>query len=111
MNLRHKAEEWLAHNLNEHSVHLKNQLYELLLEVSRHDSFFIDDECPVYDESFGNDKLCKCGHTYYRHFDTYEDMSPIGCKYCNCDKYDLYKCNCFEKYRNDNRHMPDCKIK
>jgi hypothetical protein len=41
-------------------------------------------DAPVgYDPSFGDDKLCKCGHRYYRHFDTYEDMYPIGCKYCH----------------------------
>lgn len=26
----------------------------------------------------------ECGHAYYRHFDTYEDMRAIGCKYCQC---------------------------
>jgi hypothetical protein len=28
--------------------------------------------------------ICICGHTYHRHFDTYDDMRPIGCKYCGC---------------------------
>ena len=37
-----------------------------------------------YNSSFGDDKVCECGHTYYRHFDSYEDMDPIGCKYCQC---------------------------
>ena len=27
---------------------------------------------------------CKCGHAYERHFDSYEDMYPVGCKYCEC---------------------------
>lgn len=36
-----------------------------------------------YDPTFGDDKLCFCGHTYRRHFDTYDDMSPVGCKYCH----------------------------
>lgn len=36
-----------------------------------------------YDESFGDNKLCECGHPYYRHFDTYDNMSAIGCKYCS----------------------------
>ena len=30
------------------------------------------------------DRLCKCGHPYYRHFDTYAEMDPVGCKYCHC---------------------------
>lgn len=39
---------------------------------------------PAYDPAFGDDKLCACGHTYYRHFDSYENMYPVGCKYCIC---------------------------
>lgn len=41
-----------------------------------------------YNPAFGNDKLCKCGHPYYRHFDTYENMYPIGCKYCQCGHFE-----------------------
>lgn len=37
-----------------------------------------------YNPNYGDDRTCKCGHPYYRHFDTYEDMSPVGCKYCQC---------------------------
>src|SRR5271166_3913160 len=37
----------------------------------------------LYDPNFGDDVLCECGHIYYRHFDTYEEMSPVGCKYCH----------------------------
>lgn len=39
----------------------------------------------AYDPKFGATRLCKCGHPYYRHFDTYEDMAPVGCKYCGYD--------------------------
>ena len=35
-----------------------------------------------YDPSFGDNKPCLCGHPYYRHFDTYAGMEPVGCKYC-----------------------------
>lgn len=38
----------------------------------------------VYDKDFGDDEDCKCGHPYYRHFDTYEKMEHVGCKYCDC---------------------------
>lgn len=41
-----------------------------------------------YDENFGDDRICKCGHPYYRHFDSYDDMKPIGCKYCACFIFD-----------------------
>lgn len=40
-----------------------------------------------YDKEFGDDKLCNCGHPYYRHFDTYEDMENVGCKYCSCHNW------------------------
>ena len=37
-----------------------------------------------FNPKYGDDRICKCGHPYYRHFDTYEDMANIGCKYCGC---------------------------
>lgn len=37
----------------------------------------------LYDREFGDELECVCGHTYYRHFDSYEDMYPVGCKYCH----------------------------
>jgi len=44
------------------------------------------EEAPAYDPKFpmGDGARCACGHTYYRHYDTYDDMAPIGCKYCDC---------------------------
>jgi hypothetical protein len=48
-----------------------------LLAVQRHPSY-------VYDRAFGDDRVCTCGHPYYRHFDTYERMAHVGCKYCAC---------------------------
>jgi hypothetical protein len=44
---------------------------------------------PVYDPNFGDEKLCVCTHSYYRHFDTYTGMFPIGCKYCPCQTFEL----------------------
>ena len=40
-----------------------------------------------YNKEYGDDRVCECGHKYYRHFDTYEEMSPVGCKYCHCLKF------------------------
>jgi hypothetical protein len=40
-----------------------------------------------YNPYYGDDRICICGHTYYRHFDTYEDMEACGCKYCECYKF------------------------
>ena len=42
-----------------------------------------------YNTNYGDDKLCKCGHSYYRHFDSYEEMEAIGCKYCQCFHFEL----------------------
>ena len=36
----------------------------------------------AYSKEVGDDKMCVCGHPYRRHFDTYDDMKPVGCKYC-----------------------------
>ncbi len=47
-----------------------------------------------YNPNYGDDKVCKCGYSYYRHFDSqrrslYEDMDSIGCKYCGCNHFEL----------------------
>jgi hypothetical protein len=41
-------------------------------------------EVKRYNPRYGDDRVCDCGHQYRRHFDTYEDMRPVGCKYCDC---------------------------
>ena len=38
----------------------------------------------LYNPKYGDDRLCKCGHPYYRHFDWMEHDAPVGCKYCDC---------------------------
>jgi len=47
-----------------------------------------DELPPLYDPEFGNYRICKCGHHYHRHFDSYEDMEPVGCKYCYCETFE-----------------------
>ena len=42
-----------------------------------------------YNIKYGDDKICECGHKYYRHFDTFDDMYPCGCKYCSCYTFEL----------------------
>ena len=44
---------------------------------------------PTYDPEYGDDKICECEHPYHRHFDSYENMSPVGCKYCECRSFEL----------------------
>lgn len=37
-----------------------------------------------WNPQYNEDSVCKCGHPYHRHFDPYQDMEPVGCKYCSC---------------------------
>ena len=37
-----------------------------------------------YNPNYGDNRICVCGHPYYRHFDPYEDNTAVGCKYCQC---------------------------
>jgi hypothetical protein len=48
---------------------------------------FKEDIEMMYDKDFGNDKICVCGHPYYRHFDTHHQMYNCGCKYCYCKMF------------------------
>lgn len=40
-----------------------------------------------YNPDYGDERVCVCGHPYHRHFDSYEDMYAIGCKYCACYEF------------------------
>lgn len=48
-------------------------------------------DVPDYDSSFGDNRICECEHPYYRHFDTYDDMYPVGCKYCQYYEFEELK--------------------
>jgi len=41
----------------------------------------------MYNPNYGDDRICECGDPYDRHFDSYEDIYPIGCKYCDCVEF------------------------
>ena len=43
-----------------------------------------------YNPEYGDNRVCKCGHPYHRHFDSYEDMQACGCKYCGCYTFEEY---------------------
>lgn len=50
-------------------------------------------EQSAYDPKFGDHRVCICSeeehsHTYERHFDSYDNMRPVGCKYCSCTKFE-----------------------
>lgn len=59
-----------------------------------------------YNPKYGDDRECACGHSYYRHFDTYEDMSHIGCKYCQCYNFEEATDDSVEKNIIDNLMKP-----
>lgn len=40
-----------------------------------------------YNPNYGDNRMCVCGHTYYRHFDPWDDMEAVGCKYCGCEEF------------------------
>jgi hypothetical protein len=41
----------------------------------------------TYNPNYGDDRVCVCGHAYYRHFDSWEGMANVGCKYCGCHEF------------------------
>ena len=45
----------------------------------------------VWNPAYQQDRQCECEHVYYRHFDSYDDNLPVGCKYCDCMKFKM-KC-------------------
>lgn len=57
---------------------------ETMIERLRSLKYSESSHSRIYDKSYGDDRLCECGHSYYRHFDTYENMADVGCKYCQC---------------------------
>ena len=48
----------------------------------------ITKEVKVYNPDYGDERTCKCGHSYYRHFDSYDDWDAIGCEYCDCYEFE-----------------------
>ena len=63
------------------------QIYDAEL-VSREDAPYLEYRyegiIKKYNPNYGDTRMCVCGHTYARHFDSFEDMEPVGCKYCGC---------------------------
>lgn len=83
---------------------LADQLRELKVVANRLGMYdaadliqtLVEEQKAKYDPDFGDDKICGCSHPYYRHFDTYDDMYPCGCKYCGCytfeiDEFEVYE--------------------
>jgi hypothetical protein len=74
MDKKQKLEE-----LRKRKSELRKQVQEIQEQI---------DELVAYDPKVGDSTPCaRCGHAYYRHFDSYENMAPVGCKYCRCDAF------------------------
>jgi len=63
----------------ERRIYTINQLRKHNIDGEVHFSY------TMYDPDYGDQRECKCGHTYERHFDGYEDNDAVGCKYCRYD--------------------------
>lgn len=88
------ATQWLLDH--GYSLEELDSLLELIDSIRSHQGWVGEE--PEYDPDFGDDKQCKCGHIYYRHFDTYDGMSPVGCKYCfHGDDYSENSCAGFQE--------------
>ena len=49
-------------------------------------------EVRKYNPNYGDRRICRCGHEYERHFDSYPSVvtgeinEAVGCKYCGCGR-------------------------
>ena len=41
-----------------------------------------------YNPAYGDERLCKCGDSYYSHFDSFNEIKPTGCRYCVCNMFE-----------------------
>lgn len=41
----------------------------------------------IWNPDYDPNAICVCGHPYERHFDSYDYMSNVGCKYCQCIEF------------------------
>ena len=59
--------------------------------VSDTDSPYLEYEYKIqeikYNPNYGDNRMCRCGHPYHRHFDPYMKMEVSRCKYCGCDAF------------------------
>jgi hypothetical protein len=74
-------------------IEMERKSAETLLSILRKSkepgaSFFIEkvqaEIDRLWNPDFNQDALCECFHLYHRHFDSYDNMEFVGCKYCGC---------------------------
>lgn len=82
--------KWLYNNSSKTSMVVDEKLVWLMLQNLQdriralENPPAIKDPSSTYDKKMGNDRICQCGHSYFQHFDSFENMRHIGCKYCGC---------------------------
>lgn len=83
--------KWLFNNSSRNTMVIEEKLvwkivYNLKDRIKEleNPTGMIKDYGSNYDKNFGDDRKCKCGHSYSGHFDYVENMRHIGCKYCSC---------------------------
>jgi len=113
MNIKTIAKQWLVeHEHYEDEPMFQDDLESLVnlinsvLETDARGGYIGEE--PEYDPKFGDDKLCLCGHPYYRHFDTYDHMAPIGCKYCHKWYDNTYGDNNCAGFKLAKEHEEEC---
>jgi len=85
----HEMSLYTEHDVGNDLSFFEGPIVMIQCAESENHTFFLDKEIAQkalqdhYDPNFGDEMMCQCGHPYYRHFDTYDDMSPVGCKYCS----------------------------
>lgn len=85
---RNAVEQLLVHVRSNLRYITDDTAYEDMIEclegVRVANAHLTGDHRYAYSKTFGDKRVCVCGHPYYRHFDTYDRMAHVGCKYCEC---------------------------
>ena len=51
----------------------------------------------------GDPDCGECSRPYHRHYDSYEECEPVGCKYCGCNTWVPPKDWTYPKEKKDNK--------
>ena len=80
LEIKKYIEKYENNSLNNNIINIKEQPYleNITVEINVKNK---------YNPNYGDDRICECGHSYYRHFDSYEYMEAVGCKYCDCYEF------------------------
>ena len=89
INTKEMIKDGIKFYLSKNGVWLTNYIESKYIVREPYFKIIKKSEVSKYNPWYGDDKVCVCGHPYHRHFDSYENMYPCGCKYCNCNSFKL----------------------